>query len=329
MRAIWSGDISFGLVNVPVKLYSAVEDHDVDLHQVHDSDRGRIRYERRCEVCGQVVPYAHIDRAFANDEQTIVLTKDDMDSIPQERSREISVLEFVPSEQLDPMLFENSYYLAPTGKSQKAYVLLRKTLERTERTAVVQFALRLKTRLAALRVRDDVLMLQTLRWPDEIRSADFAAPSEEPRISPKEMQLSAALVKSFSSDFTPEQFHDDYQDQLRELIDTKLKQGDAIDTDATFGATGEDGSGEQSAEVIDLMEALKQSVARSKAAKSSKAKASGSTASATSARSTKSSKRGKASRASEPAKSTRPKRAAASSKASKSRKQKEQKRASA
>ena len=282
MRAIWTGSVTFGLVNVPVKLYSATEDHDVQLHQVHDEDAGRIRYERRCEVCGRVVPYEHIDRAYVEDDETVVLTKEEMSALPQERSREISVVEFVPSAQIDPILFEKSYYLAPTGKSAKAYVLLRRTLEKTDRTAVVQFALRQKTRLAALRVRGDVLTLQTLLWADEVREPAFPALDEDVRVTAKEMQLSAALVKSFSSDFAPEEFRDEYQEELRTLIEGKLSQGDAFDTEATFG---EEGGGD--AEVIDLMEALRQSVQKSRAKKGGRAsrskpaaKSSGGTASA-------------------------------------------------
>ena len=262
MRAIWSGAITFGLVNVPVKLHSTTEDHDVELHQVHDEDGGRIRYQRRCEVCGDVVPYEHIDRAYVEEEETVVLTREDLASIPEERDREISVVEFVPSSQVDPLLFERSYYLEPAGKTTKAYVLLRRTLEKTERTAIVQFALRQKTRLAALRVRNEVLLLQTLLWPDEVREPDFGALEQRVRISAKEMQLSAALVKSFSDDFEPERFRDEYQEQLRKLIEAKRKAGDAIDTEETFGESEHEGG-----EVIDLMEALKQSVQRSRAAK--------------------------------------------------------------
>ena len=222
-----------------------------------------LRYQRRCEVCGEVVPYEHIDRAYADDSDTIVLTKEELASIPQERDREISVVEFVPSEQIDPMLFERSYYLEPTGKSAKAYVLLRRTLEKTDRTAVVQFALRQKTRLAALRVRGEVLLLQTLLWPDEVRRAEFASLEQRVRISAKEMQLSSALVKSYSNDFEPEQFRDEYQGQLRQLLEAKRRAGDTLDTEETFGGS-EEGPG---AEVIDLMEALKQSVQRSRASK--------------------------------------------------------------
>lgn len=275
MRAIWTGSITFGLVNVPVKLYSATEDHDVELHQVHAKDGGRIRYERRCDVCGKAVAYEDIDRAYVEGDETVVLSADELKSIPQEHDRDISVVEFVPSDQLDPIMFERSYYLQPTGKSPKAYVLLRRTLEQTDRTAIVQFALRQKTRLAALRVRGDVLVIQTLLWPDEVREADFAEPESGSRVTAKELELSAALVKSFSGDFDPSDYRDEYQEELRKLVEAKLEQGDALDTSATFGDTEE----EDDAEVIDLMEALKQSVAKSRAAKGGAAKKEPATAS--------------------------------------------------
>lgn len=263
MRAIWKGSISFGLVNVPVKLYSATEDHDVKLHQVHEKDAGRIRYQRRCEVCGQVVKYEDIDKAYDDGEQTVVLTEEDFESLPEERSREIEVVEFVPSDQLDPIMFERSYFLGPDSKSPKAYVLLRRTLEQTDRTAIVQFALRQKTRLGALRVRGDVLMLQSLLWDDEVREANFPELDETIRLSKKEREMSASLVDSFSTDFEPDKFTDEYQEQLRRLIDEKLKHGDAVDTDATFGEDEEDKGGE----VLDLMEALRRSIEKNKSGK--------------------------------------------------------------
>jgi DNA end-binding protein Ku len=277
MRSIWKGAITFGLVNVPVKLYSATQDHDVSLHQVHDADGGRIRYQRRCEVCGKVVDYEHIDKAFDDGDQTVVLTEDDVKSLPEERSREIDVLEFVPSDQLDPLMFDRSYFLEPDSASPKAYVLLRRTLEETERTAIVHFSLRQKTRLAALRVRGDVLVLQTLLWDDEVREARFPVLDERVRISSKELDMSGSLVESLGDDFDPSQFSDDYQEELRKLIDAKLEEGESLDTDATFGRSGddddesEDGDGD-GGEVIDLMEALRQSVERSRSAKKAPAK---------------------------------------------------------
>ncbi|WP_438352634.1 Ku protein [Microbacterium sp. CJ88] len=265
MRAIWKGALTFGLVNVPVKVYSATEDHDVSLHQVHNKDGGRIRYQRICEIDGEVVPYADIDKAYDDGERTVVLTKDDLDALPSERSREIDVVEFVPSDQIDLLTLDRAYYLEPDSASPKAYVLLRKTLEQTERTAIVRFSLRQKTRLAALRVRDDVLVLQTLLWADEVREAAFPALDETVRISAKELELSASLVESFSSDFDPAEFTDEYQVELRTLIDAKLEKGDALDTSETFGTSDEDD--DAGGEVIDLMAALRASVERSRAAR--------------------------------------------------------------
>ncbi len=273
MRAIWKGAITFGLVNVPVKVYSATEDHDVPLHQVHDKDGGRIRYRRVCEIDGEVVPYEHIDKAYDDGERTVVLTSEDFAALPAERSREIEVVEFVPSEQIDPLLLDRSYYLEPDSKSNKAYVLMRRTLEETDRTAIVKFALRQRTRLAALRVRDDVLVLQTLLWADEVREAAFPSLDDEAKVTDKELAMSAQLVASFEADFTPEEYEDDYQAQLRQLIDAKLEQGDALDTAETFGEQPEESEG---AEVIDLMEALRKSVASSKSSRASGGKASGS-----------------------------------------------------
>ena len=261
MRSIWTGAITFGLVNVPVKVYSATEDHDVALHQVHDADGGRIRYQRRCEICAKVVPYDHIGKAFDDGDQTVLLTADDFASLPSEHSKEIDVVEFVPSDQIDPIMLDKSYFLEPDGKSSKAYVLLRRTLEATDRTAIVHFALRQKTRLGALRVHGDVLMLQSLLWDDEVREGKFASLDERVKISAKELDMSAALVESFAADFTPDAFSDDYQDELRALIEARLKSGDAVSTEATFGETPEEGEG---GEVLDLMEALRRSVEASR-----------------------------------------------------------------
>jgi len=262
MRSIWKGAITFGLVNVPVKLYSATEDHDVSLHQVHDADGGRIRYQRKCEICGKVVDYEHIDKAYDDGDRTVVITGDDLKSLPEERSREIDVLEFVPSDQVDPIMLDRSYFLEPDGTSPKAYVLLRRTLEETDRTAIVHFSLRQKTRLAALRVRGDVLMLQTLLWDDEVREARFPALEKQTRISDKELDMSSSLVDSLSDDFEPADFSDDYQEELRQLIDAKLEEGESLDTDATFGEKPEDD--DEGGEVIDLMEALRQSVEKNR-----------------------------------------------------------------
>jgi DNA end-binding protein Ku len=262
MRSIWRGAITFGLVNVPVKLYSATEDHDVPLHQVHAADGGRIRYQRRCEICGRVVDYQDIDKAYDAGDRTVVLTSEDLKALPSEKSREIEVVEFVPGDQVDAIRLDRSYYLEPDSKSPRSYVLMRKVLEETERVAIVQFTLRQKTRLGVLRVHGKALLLQSLLWDDEVREASFPSLDADVRIQKREIDMATSLVESFESDFEPAQYTDDYQVQLKQLVDAKLEQGESVDTDATFGKTDDD---EGDGEVIDLMEALKRSVEANRA----------------------------------------------------------------
>jgi DNA end-binding protein Ku len=258
MRSIWKGSIAFGLVNVPIKVYAATETHDVSLHQIHDEDKARIRYKRVCEL-GHEVEYGDIQKAYDDGEKTVVLTPDDFKQLPQEQSHEIEVLEFVPVDQVDPMMFEKTYYLEPDSRSPKAYVLLRKTLEQTDRLAIVQFTLRQKTRLGVLRVHDDVLLLQGLLWGDEVRAADFTSLDTSVKVSANELKMSSSLVESMSTDFDPDRYTDEYQEELQQLIDAKLEAGDDVDTSATFGeqAASDDDEG---GEVIDLMAALRASV---------------------------------------------------------------------
>lgn len=273
MRAIKSGTVAFGLVSVPVKLYSATRSHDISLHQVHDDDGGRIRYQRRCEVCGEKVDYEHIDKAYDDGEDTVVITDEDLDSLPAGEGSDIEVVQFVPDEQIDPMSFERAYFLEPASKSPKAYILLRQVLEQTERTAIVTFAMRSRTRLAALRVRNDVIVLQTIRWADELREADFPAAHADVRVSAREMKMARSLVEQFSEDYEPERFVDEYQEELRLLIEAKLEHGDVIDTEATFGDVSEEDTG--GGDVIDLMDALKRSVdSRRSTAKQSRSRTS-------------------------------------------------------
>lgn len=271
MRSIWKGSISFGLVNVPVKVYSATESHDVSLHQVHEKDGGRIRYQRKCEVCGKVVAYEDITKAYDDGANTVVLTEEELKSLPAEKNHEIDVVEFVPADQIDPIRLDKAYYLEPDERALKPYTLLRRALEETDRSAIVQFALRQKTRLAVLRVKDKALVLQTMLWDDEVREADFDVLDEVPRISQKEREMASQLVDSLAGNFDASQFTDDYQEQLRTLVEAKLEQGDALDTAATFGEEPEEG---EQAEVIDLMDALQRSVERSKKKKTTSSKSS-------------------------------------------------------
>ncbi|WP_377453157.1 non-homologous end joining protein Ku [Rhodococcoides fascians] len=257
MRSIWKGSIAFGLVNVPVKVYSATEQHDIRFHQVHAKDGGRIKYDRICQECGKSVQFADIDKAYDSpDGERVILTDDDFDKLPAAEKHEIPVLEFVPTEQIDPILYNKSYFLEPDSSSPKAYVLLRETLEETERTALVHFTLRQKTRLAALRVRDNVLVIQTLLWPDEVRAAEFPSLDDAPSARPQEVKMATSLVESMSSEFDPTEYTDDYQIELRKLIDETLANGGekVIHTEAESQDDGED------AEVVDLVAALQRSV---------------------------------------------------------------------
>ncbi len=264
MRSIWKGSLTFGLVNVPIKVYSATEDHDIRFRQVHGRDMGRIRYSRVCEKCGEVVPFEDIEKAFeADDGQVVMITDEDLASLPTDRSHEIEIIEFVPTDQIDPLMYDKPYYLEPATKSPKAYVLLRKTLEQTDRIAIAKFALRQKQRLAVLRVRDDVLVVQTLLWPDEVRAAEFTGISDDVEISDKELKMAVSLVDSFAADFKPEDFVDEYRVELEQMIDAKLEGGDAFPAEET--SDGED------AEVLDLLAALQRSVERQKSGGADKA----------------------------------------------------------
>ena len=263
MRSIWKGSVAFGLVNVPVKVYSATEDHDIKFHQVHAKDNGRIRYKRVCEVCGEVVEYRDIARSFeSEDGQTVVITDDDSATLPEERSREIEVLEFIPADQLDPLMYDKSYFLEPDSKSSKSYVLLAETLAKTDRVAIVHFSLRSKTRLAALRVKDfgkrEVMVIHTLLWPDEIRDPDFPVLDKEVELKPAELKMAGQVVESMTDDFHPEKFTDTYREELLELVQAKIEGGEA------FTPEEQPAELDETEDVSDLLAKLEASVAARK-----------------------------------------------------------------
>ncbi len=258
MQAIWKGSVAFGLVNIPVKAFVATESHDVSFRQVHVADGGRIQYRKVCSVCGETVQQAQIAKGYeAETGEMLVLDDSDFAGLPVRTTKEIEVLEFVPAEQVDPILFEKVYYLEPEEKAAKAYSLLREALRQTDRTAIVLVTMRQKTHLAALRVHDGVLALQTLMWPDEVRDATFPALSDDIELKPAELAMAASLVESMAADFDPTQFTDEYRDAMRAMIDDKLAGGDGV----VAAPEEEDSSGE----VLDLMAALEASVARARA----------------------------------------------------------------
>ncbi len=259
MQSMWKGSVSFGLVNVPVKLHAATEDHDVRFHQVHAADGGRVKMVRTCSVDGQPVAYDELAKAYETPGGELVVMDDrDFDSLPVRGKREIDVLEFVPSDQVDPVLFDRSYYLEPEPRALKPYVLLREALRTTERTALVRVVLRQKSQLAALRVRDDVILLQTMLWPDEVRSPTFGVLDADAEIRPQELAMASSLIDSLAGDFDPDRFHDEYREALLEVIDRKLAGGGGVPSEVA--AAGED---DGDAIVVDLMAALRESVKRS------------------------------------------------------------------
>lgn len=257
MRSMWTGSISFGLVSVPVKMYPATEDHDVRFHQVHVKDAGRIRYQRTCDECGKVVEYADIGKAYETPSgERIVLTEEDFEDLPVAGAKEIDVLEFVPSDQIDPVLFDKCYYLEPEARGLKPYVLLRESLEKTDRTAIVKIAMRSRQQLAALRVRGEVLCLQTMLWPDEVRTANFEILSKDVDVRPQEMKMAASLIDNLSSDFVPADYSDEYREALLQVIEDKIAGGKGIKVEKSEAT--DDG------QVLDLMAALQASVERSR-----------------------------------------------------------------
>ena len=202
MRAMWSGAVSFGLVSVPVKAYAATTNHDIRFHQVHAADGGRIKYKRTCSLDGQEVEYADIVKGYeTEDGELITLSEEDLDSLPVATGHEIDVVEFVPADQIDPLLFDKSYYLEPDPKAAKPYALLREALVQTDRMAVVKVALRQRETMALLRVRDKAIVLQTMLWPDEVREPDFDILDAGVDLRPQEQKMAASLVESLGADF--------------------------------------------------------------------------------------------------------------------------------
>jgi len=263
MRAIWKGAVSFGLVSVPVKLYAATESHDISFRQVHAKDGGRIKYQRVCSVDGEEVAYADIAKGYeTEDGQMVVLDDDDFAELPASSSREISVEKFVPSQQIDPMWLEKSYYLEPDKAAAKPYALLREALKEADRVAVVTVSIRTRMTTAVLRVRDDVIVMQTMLWPDEVRKPDFAGlDATEHAAKPQELKMAKLLVETLAGDYDPNEFEDDYANAVEALVQAKLEGGEVKAPAEPKKSTGE---------VVDLLAALQRSVDAAKSSRGEK-----------------------------------------------------------
>ncbi|WP_446212406.1 non-homologous end joining protein Ku [Micromonospora sp. IBSANI012] len=259
MRAIWKGAVSFGLVSIGVKLYSATEEKDIRFHQVHRADGGRIRYKRTCQVCGEEVTYDDIAKGYdLGGGEMVILTDEDFAELPLTSSRAIDVLEFVPAEQVDPILYNKAYFLEPEGSATKPYVLLRDALADSERVAIVKVALRQREQLATLRVREGVLLLNTMLWPDEVRTPDFGFLDEDLKVRPPELAMASSLIDSMAGTFEPDAFTDDYRAALQEVIDAKVEGREVVQPEEEEAAP---------AAAVDLMAALKASVERARSAR--------------------------------------------------------------
>lgn len=259
MRAMWKGSISFGLVSIPVKMYGATSTHDISFRQVRRTDGSRVKYKRVAEADGEVVEYSDIAKGYElPDGRMIVLTDEDMEQLPLPTKKTVEVLEFVPLDQVDPILYNKSYYLEPdTNAGLKPYLLLREALESSDMVAVVKVTIGTREQMATIRVREGVLTMSTLLWSDEIRKPEFGFLGEDLELRPQEVKMAQSLVASMESDFDPDEFSDEYEKALDELVEAKLEGNEVVSPAVGEGAEEKDN-------VVDLMAALQASIDRAK-----------------------------------------------------------------
>jgi len=253
-RAMWKGAISFGLVTIPVVVYPATEEKTLRFNQLHDEDGGRVRYKRVCEKDGEEVSFEHIVKGYeVEKDRYVVLSDDDFDSVPVRSSRAIDIVRFVDIDQIDPVLFKKSYYLIPDQTGAKAYALLREAMSHDDRVGIAKVSFRDKEHLAALRFKDDTFVLETMYWPDEVREAEFGDVDVTVDVSDQELAMAQQLIESLTGEWAPGEFADDYREALLRIVEAKLNGQEIEVVEA-----------EPTAKVVDLMEALKASVAAAK-----------------------------------------------------------------
>jgi DNA end-binding protein Ku len=253
-RAMWKGAISFGLVSIPVGMFPATEEKTLRFNQLHDQDHGRIKYKRVCAIDDEEVPFEHIVKGYEYEkDKYVVLEDEDLAAVPVQSSRAIDIVQFVDRDEIDPIYFQKTYYLVPEEQGIKAYTLLRQAMTEDGRVAVAKVALREKERLATLRFKDDVLVLETMFWPDELRASDFEVLDKNVDARPQEVQMAKGLIENLTDQFDPGQFHDEYREALLGIVEKKVA-GEEIEVIPEAEPT----------RVVDLMEALKASVAATK-----------------------------------------------------------------
>ena len=253
-RAMWKGAISFGLVTIPVSVYPATEEKTLRFNQLHDDDGGRIRMKRVCSIDGEEVGYEHIVKGYEYEkDRYVILTDDDFDKVPVESSRQIDIQQFVELEEIDPMLYKKSYFLVPEETGAKAYALLREAMNRAGKVGVAKVSFRDKEHLAALRFSNEAFVLETMFWPDEIREADFGGVDVDQKIRDNELEMAQTLIDNLTSAWDPATYTDEYREGLLNIVEAKIN-GEEIEVVEP----------EPTAKVVDLMEALKASVAAAK-----------------------------------------------------------------
>jgi DNA end-binding protein Ku len=256
-RAIWTGSINFGLLNVPVRLYSAVARRGISLREIRDSDGVRIRHRRVAEGTDEEVPYENIVKAYEiSSDRYVPLTKDELSALAPEKSRSIEVLDFVELEDIDPIYFDSPYYLGPAEGAEKAYALLAKAMAESGKVAIARFVFRNKEHLAAVRPTEDALTLTTMRFADEVVSPgelEDVLPDQKPKIGKREVEMAEQLIDSLTRDFDPTAYRDEYREQLLELIERKAEGKDVL-----TAPTGEE---PEPTKAPDLMAALEESIA--------------------------------------------------------------------
>jgi DNA end-binding protein Ku len=261
MRSIWTGAISFGMVVIPVKLYAATEQRDVTFRQVHREDGGRVQFRRVCSIDGQEVPYSDVAKGYELPTgDVVVVTDEDLADLPLVTAHRIDVLHFAPTGQVDEILVNKSYYLEPEAAGTRAYILFRDALERSGRLAITKVAIRQREALAVVRVRDGVLVLETLLWPDEVRVPDFKFLEEDVEVRSQELKMAASLIDTMTEDFDPLAYHDSYREALEALVQAKIEGNDVV-SPAGPALTPKAGA------PADLTETLRASVAAARASR--------------------------------------------------------------
>jgi DNA end-binding protein Ku len=223
-RAIWSGSIAFGLVNAPVKMYSAIDEHDLELHLVHEKDGSPIGYEKVCKKEGKEVPADEIVKAYeAAEGELVYLDEEDFRAAEEEGYRAIEILDFVPHDDIDPIAFQRTYYLGPAEGAEKVYALLVKAMEQSELSAIARYVFHDKQQLGALRIREGLITLENMYFADEIRPTEGIAPKRLPAVDDRELEMAVTLIERFRSDFEHERYEDVYRDRLLKVIAQKRK----------------------------------------------------------------------------------------------------------